>query len=379
VGVSTPIMPPQVSQKSAYPSSHALVRGASCRGSSTCTTSVGSSTSVRMSVPESSNGYKVVSSCAPVVMPLRIGRTVSKCASLPLELNAQQKPSLSVLGSVTSSIPTSSRTLAQRTTSTTCSWGIVKPTEAQNTTPTPVGQVAQAAQLSHPGQPAQQAKKLAKIRVHIPWPGLQQSEELPCDDASAGVVLCFGDSLTAGINATGTYPQILERLLRRAGHNLKVRNTGNWGDSTSQLLMRFPYVLKDAASRGRIEYILVLGGTNDLIRGGFYCSELLSKLEQIYDLAAACPGAPRVGVLTMPPASLKPVKEQARLHVNCQLREAVQDHPERFLVDLETVDFSLSYDGLHYSPEGYHEFAERAFIAMQPILQMMEAHEQGLQ
>ena len=58
-------------------------------------------------------------------------------------------------------------------------------------------------------------------------------QSMPAGGAgSAGVVLCLGDSLTRGIKETGfSYPSELEALLRDAGHDLRVVNAGNWGDT----------------------------------------------------------------------------------------------------------------------------------------------------
>eukprot|EP00927_Polykrikos_kofoidii_P071508 TRINITY_DN67772_c0_g1_i1.p1 TRINITY_DN67772_c0_g1~~TRINITY_DN67772_c0_g1_i1.p1 ORF type:complete len:294 (+),score=43.83 TRINITY_DN67772_c0_g1_i1:76-957(+) len=184
-------------------------------------------------------------------------------------------------------------------------------------------------------------------------------------------VLCFGDSLTAGLrgNKGYEYPGILEDLLRREGYNVSVKNTGAWGEDCSKLLLRFPYVLADAASRGRLLFILILGGTNDIIRGGFYCSELLEKLKQLHSMATSAPGSPVVGVCTMPPAQLNGIKDKARQSMNAGLRALCKDPSERkFLVDLAGVDQSLAYDGLHYNTQGYTEFAERALEAMRPFL-----------
>lgn len=192
---------------------------------------------------------------------------------------------------------------------------------------------------------------------------------------SNGTVLCFGDSLTKGIEATGgSYPVILEGLLKDAGFNLNVHNTGVWGETVEQLAVRFPYVLADAAKRGRLVCVLVLGGTNDIIRGGFYASQLLGRLKSLHEMAGAAPGEPSVGVLTIPPAQLSDVKDRARLLINKGLRDACRSVPassRQFLVDLEDVDFNLCYDGLHYAVEGYQDFASRAFQAMRPRLQVL--------
>lgn len=161
---------------------------------------------------------------------------------------------------------------------------------------------------------------------------------------------------------------MLEELLQDKGFGLSVHNAGSWGESCDQLITRFPFVIKDAASRGRVAAILVLAGTNDLVRGGVYCSELLAKLRSLHEMAHAAPGAPRVGVLTLPPANFGDPREKARIFVNEGLRKECQENPSLFLVDLESVPFDLSYDGLHYDADGYLQFAQRAYQAMEQFL-----------
>lgn len=70
----------------------------------------------------------------------------------------------------------------------------------------------------------------------------------------------------------------------------------------------------------------------------------------------------------MPPANFNEAKETARIFVNEALRKEAQGNPGYFLVDLESVPFNLSYDGLHYAAEGYLDFAQRALQAMEPFL-----------
>eukprot|EP00929_Paragymnodinium_shiwhaense_P036894 TRINITY_DN19722_c0_g1_i1.p1 TRINITY_DN19722_c0_g1~~TRINITY_DN19722_c0_g1_i1.p1 ORF type:complete len:452 (+),score=100.60 TRINITY_DN19722_c0_g1_i1:80-1435(+) len=191
--------------------------------------------------------------------------------------------------------------------------------------------------------------------------------EQPGDD---GTVLCFGDSLTGGINVAGhSFPRILEERLRDEGYKLRVQNAGQWGDCVGKMIRRFPYVLADACQRSRLRAVLILGGTNNLLRGGFYCSELVEVLSQLHEMAAATPDSPKVGVLTLPPSTkLRDVKEKARLQVNEKLRALCEEHSDRFLVDLEDVDVSQCHDGLHYTSDGYTQFAQIALEAMRPVL-----------
>lgn len=184
--------------------------------------------------------------------------------------------------------------------------------------------------------------------------------------SQSGIVLCFGDSLTAGGEGHGqSYPSILEDLIQRAGHRLTVVNGGIWGETVQQLLDRMPHTLTDTITKGRVECVLVLGGTNDLCASmpAQYIVELLRRL---HDLAGSLDSCPHVGVVTVPPAKFLPGQEQARLSVNEALRASCRwpSCGRRFLVDLANVSSSLANDGIHYTPQGYNEFANVVFHAL---------------
>lgn len=203
--------------------------------------------------------------------------------------------------------------------------------------------------------------------------------------ASPGVVICFGDSLTkgcrdgedpaaAGCCAERSYPAILEGLLREAGRQISVLNAGNWGDTSHQLIARLPKVLSEGAKKGRLEAVLVLGGTNDILQGAASAS-VVGTLLRLHETAGNAVYMPRVGVFTLPPAKSTGSSEKTRLELNRRLREACQRPAPRwtpqgrqFLVDLESVDLSLAYDGIHFTAEGNAEIAKRAFKALQPLL-----------
>merc|ERR1711974_159 len=94
---------------------------------------------------------------------------------------------------------------------------------------------------------------------------------------------------------------------------------------------------------------------------------------KLHDLAGKGPHSPRVGVMTLPPIQRgTAVWERARLSVNGCLRRAcgasgpvsLPQNQRQFLVDLESVDAALSSDGVHFTANGYREFARRAFAAI---------------
>jgi acyl-CoA thioesterase-1 len=78
------------------------------------------------------------------------------------------------------------------------------------------------------------------------------------------VVLCFGDSITAGygVDAAQSYPSLLQAALDEKGYRYRVVNGGISGDTTSGGLARMPEALAL-----RPEVVLLELGGNDGLRG----------------------------------------------------------------------------------------------------------------
>ncbi len=68
-----------------------------------------------------------------------------------------------------------------------------------------------------------------------------------CTTAQAQTVVCFGDSLTAGVGAPpgSAYPDFLRKDLAAAGSHAVVLEEGVGGMSTKEGLLRLPAVLKE--------------------------------------------------------------------------------------------------------------------------------------
>merc|ERR1712061_842252 len=94
------------------------------------------------------------------------------------------------------------------------------------------------------------------------------------------------------------------------------------------------------------------------------------QLRQLHEQAGRSAYMPRVGLLTVPPGKNGSARAQLRRELNQLLRVASQEKApwRQCLVDLEDVDVSMTSDGVHYTAEGYDEFAARAFAVMQPFL-----------
>jgi acyl-CoA thioesterase I len=78
------------------------------------------------------------------------------------------------------------------------------------------------------------------------------------------VVVCLGDSLTAGyaLDVEQAFPYLVEQRLRQEGYAVEVRNAGISGDTTAGGLSRLDWLL-----RQQPDVLVVALGANDGLRG----------------------------------------------------------------------------------------------------------------
>lgn len=105
---------------------------------------------------------------------------------------------------------------------------------------------------------------------------------LPAHAGATGVrLMAFGDSLVHGygLEEQETFPAQLEAALQERGHDVRVLNAGNSGDTTAAGLARLDWALVDDP-----DAILIVLGANDGLRGTDPAetrSNLASLLQQL--------------------------------------------------------------------------------------------------
>jgi acyl-CoA thioesterase I len=204
---------------------------------------------------------------------------------------------------------------------------------------------------------------------------------------SVPLIICFGDSLTAGYQSpTMACPQLVEtpygRFLQDClGAKARVAVSGLCGETTGDMVIRFR---QDMASH-RPAWAVILGGTNDL---GWNAapSEIMANLIQIYDQALnrdtqpVAVTVPSIRVEGGPEETLPGTTDSGLLG---EERRWLADHIERrrilnrlimgycaekgmACVDLftdtaepDTGQLAARYsnDGLHLTTEGYERLA----------------------
>jgi acyl-CoA thioesterase-1 len=113
-----------------------------------------------------------------------------------------------------------------------------------------------------PGGAASSSAAAAKPKADDPPPAPRVTN--PERDDRPRVIF-LGDSLTAGLglDATDSFPSLIEHRLRQAGYDFEVVNAGVSGDTSAGGLRRLDWALAD----GKPKILIVALGGNDGLRG----------------------------------------------------------------------------------------------------------------
>jgi acyl-CoA thioesterase I len=205
--------------------------------------------------------------------------------------------------------------------------------------------------------------------------------------SSTPLIICFGDSLTAGFqsptrdNPTGRETPYGRFLQSHVGDGVQVRISGICGELTGEMVLRFP---QDVLAH-QPGYVLILGGTNDL---GWNASpaEIMGNLAAMYEQTLAM-GAVPIPV-TVPSIRVEDAsgsqegQEWVAEHLarRNQLNQRIQDYAgskSLACVDLfaatadpESGQLASIYsnDGIHLTTAGYRLFAEQIAHILKPLL-----------
>jgi acyl-CoA thioesterase-1 len=192
---------------------------------------------------------------------------------------------------------------------------------------------------------------------------------------NAPLILCFGDSLTAGYQTPSParphaeetpYGQVLQERLGSQG---RVEISGVCGEVTGEMVLRF----RAAVLNRRPQTVIILGGTNDL---GWNAepADIMRNLTKMYELARAASIVPvpvtvpsirvEVGQDNPEAASWLAVHIQRRQRLNALIADYAGRkglaYFDLFTATAEPESLLLaepySNDGLHLTTSGYHRF-----------------------
>lgn len=180
----------------------------------------------------------------------------------------------------------------------------------------------------------------------------------------AVTIAVLGDSLSAGLGLAEAeaFPAVVEKLLRDAGHPVRVTNAGVSGDTTAGGLSRLDWVLTQ-----RPEILVVELGGNDALRGQ-PLENTEANLRAIVRRAAE-EGA-RVVLLGMDlPTNYGPdyTRDFAALYERVARDEGVQLVPG-FMREVGLDPSLLQSDGLHPTAEGQRRLAAALLPHLEPLV-----------
>ena len=174
-------------------------------------------------------------------------------------------------------------------------------------------------------------------------------------------LLCFGDSNTYGYDPRGFFgdrygagDRWTDLLAKKSGH--EVINAGVNGRE----IPRNPYALRLLAENAPVDIFLVMLGTNDLLQGAS-AREAASRMEAF--LNQLLPHCKQILLVTPPP-----MKRGAWVPTDELVAESVRlaSEYERIaqklnipFVDTRNWNTELTFDGVHFTEEGNHTFANR--------------------
>ena len=201
------------------------------------------------------------------------------------------------------------------------------------------------------------------------------------------LVICFGDSLTAGFqsptreNPVGEETPYGHFLQIHLAESAQVRVSGICGELTGEMVMRF----KRDVLEHKPGYVPILGGTNDL---GWNASprDIMRNLVKLYEQTFAVGGLPIP--VTVPSIRVEgdqgspEVQEWVTVHVTRrhELNQLIQEYAtskgivclDLFAVTTDPDSGQLaeiySNDGIHLTTAGYRLFADRMAQVLKPLL-----------
>jgi len=186
----------------------------------------------------------------------------------------------------------------------------------------------------------------------------------PSAEATAPIILAFGDSLTAGfgLSPAQSYPSLLQEKLSVDGYQYKVVNAGLVGDTAATGLQRLDWALN-----GNVKFVILGLGGNDIL-SHHPMAQTKEQLGQIITRIKARNAEVLLAGLHAP-ASDDPTYQK-------QVRETYRDLATEYKVAfipfmLERVagEKSLNLeDGIHPNAEGTKIVADTVYRALRPML-----------
>ena len=178
------------------------------------------------------------------------------------------------------------------------------------------------------------------------------------------VLVCFGDSITAGLGLPEgkSFPDALERQLSAQGYHYKVINQGTSGATTKDAVASLPAIL-----RLHPEVVIVEFGGNDGLRG-LPLEQTRHNLDQVLTALEAAHIRILLAGITLPP-NYGPdyVQSFDQVFKTLAARHHVAFVPMIYK-DLIHVPGTIQQDGIHPTAKGSEIIARTLLPTLKPLL-----------
>ena len=186
----------------------------------------------------------------------------------------------------------------------------------------------------------------------------------PLHAAEQPLLVCFGDSITAGYGLSDqqAYPVFLQKLLDAHGYRYKVVNEGTSGATTKDALAELPFVLHMHPAVVIVEF-----GGNDGLRG-LPVSQTRDNLDQLLTRLEQAHVKILLAGITLPPD----YGEDYIRSFDAIFRDLAAKHHDAVVPmiykNLVNVPGTIQSDGIHPTAKGSAIIAETIFPALKPLL-----------
>ncbi len=186
-------------------------------------------------------------------------------------------------------------------------------------------------------------------------------------EETTGVILFFGNSLTAGyqLEPSQAFPALIQKKIDALAWNFRVLNAGLSGDTTADGLRRIDWVL-----RNKVDVLFLELGVNDALRG-IPLDLTARNLQSIIDKVQKKYPAVRIAIAGMqvPPNLGKKYTEHFR-SIFPELAKSNEAELIPFLLEGVAGEMDLNLaDGVHPTPEGHQILAENVWKVLKPMLE----------
>lgn len=188
---------------------------------------------------------------------------------------------------------------------------------------------------------------------------------LPLLAANRPVIVCYGDSITAGYGVPDgqSYPSDLQQNLLSRGYHYKVVNMGTSGATTKDAVAHLPEVL-----RAHPSIVIVEFGGNDGLRG-LRVEDTRKNLDTVLTTLENAQIKVLLAGITLPP-NYGPDYVHAFDEVFRQVNAA--HHPAAFVPmiykDLVHQPGTIQEDGIHPTAKGAQILAQTLMRSLTPLL-----------